>query len=165
MKILLALLVAAVIGVALILLFVVGPRMYVQPSIRAYQTRVAALPKGVVPVERRVELPSAAEAAALTNPLAATAENLARGKTYYGYYCAACHGAAGAGDGPVGQSYVPAPSNLVSGRVQSFTDGEILRAMLTGVGHEPVLERVVPAEHRWYTVLYVRSLGAPAAQP
>ena len=140
-----------------------GPRMLVQPNFRAFQTRMSPLPKGVVPAQPLTELPSAAQAGALTNPAAATAENLARGKVYYGYYCLACHGLTGRGDGPVGQSYVPVPRDLTSAQVQSLSDGGLLRAMLTGTGHARVLERVVPPEHRWSLVLYVRSLGTPPA--
>ena len=156
--------IVVMIGAACYLLFT-GPRMKEQPHIRAYQTRVPELPKGVVPVTSAPGLPSAEEAMTLTNPLAATPENLARGKTYFGYYCAFCHGASGQGDGPVGQSYVPAPTNLASARVQSCSDGQHLRAMLTGIGHAPVLERVVPPEHRWYMVLYVRTLASSSAAP
>ena len=147
------------IGAAFYLLFT-GPRMKVQPHIRAYQSRAPALPEGVVPVEPMTALPTADQAKAMTNSLAATPANLARGRIYYNYYCAFCHGPGGQGDGPVGQSYVPAPTNLASARVQGYSDGQLLRAMLTGPGHEHVLERVVPPEHRWYTVLYVRSLAA-----
>ena len=32
----------------------------------------------------------------------------------------------------------------------------IIRAMLAGTGHEPVLNRVVLPDHRWYLVLYTR---------
>ena len=155
-------LLALVIGTALYLLFT-GPQMLVQPHVRAYQARMPLMPTGAVPREARAPLPSPAAAVTLTNPLPATAANLDRGRTYYGYYCLACHGAGGAGDGPVGQSYTPVPADLRSYRVQTQADGQLLRAMLTGPGHAPVLERVVPPDYRWYLVLYVRSLATNAA--
>jgi len=158
MKRIVWILLALLIVPALVLLFI-GPRMKVQPRIRAFQEAAPLPPKGVVPVDGLVRAPTAAEAKALTNPLAATATNLLRGKVYYGYYCQFCHGATGSGDGPVGQSYVPAPALLKSARVQSLSDGELLRAMLTGPGHEPALERVVPPAHRWFIVLYLRDLA------
>ena len=142
-------------------LLVTGPRMKVQPHIRAYQARAPALPDGVVPVQPAPALPAPDAARALTNPLAATPAHLAGGKIYYEYYCIFCHGPSGHGDGAVGQSYVPVPADLAAPRVQAFSDGQLLRAMLTGTGHEPVLERVVPPEHRWPLVLYVRALAAP----
>jgi hypothetical protein len=94
----------------------------------------------------------------LTNPLQPTPTILGAGKIYYSYYCVFCHGESGAGDGPVGHSYVPPPADLRSPRVAAYGDGRLLQAMLRGVGHEPVLERVVAPEHRWPLVLYVRTL-------
>ena len=159
MKYALIILITILIGTAFALLMT-GPRMYVQQHIRTFQSRVTELPKGVVPVESLSKLPSVEAAAAMTNPLSATPANLERGKIYYGYYCMSCHGAGGPVDGPVGESYTPKPASLKSAKVQAYSDGQLLRAMLTGVGHEPVLERVVPPDHRWYIVLYVRSLAA-----
>jgi uncharacterized protein YneF (UPF0154 family) len=149
-------------------LIMIGPEMKSQPNIRAYQARVPLPPAGVVPVEPAAGLLSPAEAAALQNPLRATPENLARGRTYYQYYCLACHGEAADGNGPVGQSFLPPPTDLRSAKIQDLKDGELLRAMLTGVGHQPVtavpartpvLEYTVLPEHRWYLVLYMRNLG------
>ena len=141
-----------------------GPRMKVQPHIRAFQTRAPALPDGVVLAQSLPALPTLEEARPLVNPLPATPANLARGKIYYQYYCAFCHGARGRGDGPVGQSYVPVPADLAAPRVRAYSDGQYLRAMLTGVGHEPVLERVVPPEHRWPLVLYARRLPSGSGE-
>jgi mono/diheme cytochrome c family protein len=150
-------------------LIMVGPEMKSQPNIRAYQARVPLPPTGVVPVEATAGAPSSAETAALQNPLSATRDNIGRGKTYYGYYCLACHGEAADGNGPVGQSFLPPPADLRSTELQGLKDGEFLRGMLTGVGHQPanptprqtpVLEYTVPPEHRWYLVLYLRSIQA-----
>jgi hypothetical protein len=166
-------------------LIMIGPEMKSQPNFRAYQACVPLPPAGVVPVEPAAGVPSPAEAGATQNPLRATPENLARGRTYYEYYCLACHGDAADGNGPVGQSFLPRPADLRSCRgchsdaaakVRILKDGELLRVMLTGVGHQPaieppapmsVLEYTVLPEHRWYLVLYVRSLvcGRETARP
>ena len=134
-----------------------GPRMSVQQHLREFQMDLPPHPAGTVAVRRPD--PSAAQAVTLTNPLQANAGNVARGQVYYSYYCVFCHGDTGAGNGPVGQSYTPVPTDLRSEKVARYPDGQLLRSMLTGVGHEPVLERVVPPEHRWYLVLFVRSLS------
>ena len=136
-----------------------GPRMRVQHNIRDFQMTLPNIPAGTQAVQPPDRLPSAPQAAQLSNPLAKNAENLARARVYYSYYCVFCHGGSGSGDGPVGQAYIPRPADLRCGTVAGYRDGELLRAMLTGVGHEPVLERVVAPEHRWYLVLFVRSLG------
>ena len=142
--------------------FVTGPRMYVQSHFRTLDAAMPGAPSNSVPLAVSwVPPPSAAQAAALTNPVADTAENRQRGGVYYEYYCLACHGAAGDGAGPVGRSYVPAPADLRAAVPTVRTDGELVRRMLTGVGHEPVLERVVHDEYRWYLVRYLRGLRAP----
>ena len=139
-------------------LLLVGPRMKGQPNIRAYQARVPPPPAGVVPVEP-----------ALYHAEKPHSDPLAAGKVYYQYYCQMCHGASGDGNGPVGQSFMPAPTDLRAAKVQSLSDAQLLRAMLTGSGHEPaaspagrraVVEYIVLPEHRGYLALYVRSLGA-----
>ncbi len=148
--------------------FLTGPHMLVQEHIQTYATIAPQPPSGSVMVEAPLRLPSEEEAKSLKNPLPETAENLANGKTYYVYYCAFCHGATGAGDGPVGESYVPTAPDLRTEKVRELSDGQLLRAMLLGVGHAPALERIVPNEHRWQVVLYVRSLPAnnlPKSQP
>jgi len=143
-----------------------GPRMVEQPNVRPYKRELPAMPTNTVPFGGPVAaahtvyapVPEATAAASLANPVRATAASLELGKRYYGYYCAMCHGPDGKGQVPVGQSYNPAPTALTSTKVQSMTDGEIYRAMLVGVGHEPALSATVPADRRWYVVSFVRTL-------
>jgi len=138
-----------------------GPRMFDQPNIRPFQARMPIIPKGSVPVTDAYEpIPTEQQAHQLANPLPKTPQNYARGKVYYGYYCAFCHGESGAGDGPVGYSYVPVPSDLRTKKVKSLSEGQLLRAMLIGAGHEPVLKKVIPADYRWYLELYTRTLDS-----
>ncbi|MBU5611908.1 c-type cytochrome [Geomonas azotofigens] len=139
-----------------------GPRMTVQHHVREFQMVLPAPAPGTVSVTPRPDrAPGEAEAAALVNPVPATPVAITQGRVYYGYYCAFCHGDTGAGDGPVGNSYVPRPADLRLPRIAAYGDGQLLRAMLTGTGHEPVLERVVPPGHRWPLVRFLRSLGSP----
>ena len=140
-----------------------GPRMRVQHHLREYQMFLPNIPAGTQAVHAPDRLPSVAQAVTLKNPLLENPDNLARAKVYYTYYCVFCHGDSGAGDGPVGQSYIPRPADLRAGKFASSRDGELLRSMLTGTGHEPVLERVVAPEHRWYLVLYLRALSGAAS--
>lgn len=148
---------------------VTGPRMRTQPNVRTYQAKVTPLPEGVVTADVPDASPQgivrvAKDAATMANPVPATEDSCARGKIYYQYYCIFCHGEQGDGNGPVGQSYTPKPADLRTPKVQGYSDGKILAAMLTGEGHEPVLERVAPPEHRWYLVNYVRTLGSSASR-
>ncbi len=152
-----AILVAVLGAISVGYLLFVGPRMRTQPNIRSFQARMPLTPPGVVPVRDPVpRLPSLLEVKNLKNPLKPTKENIARGKVYYTYYCSFCHGDTGRGDGPVGQSYTPKPTDLNSPEIKSYSDGRLLHAILAGPGHEPVLHRVILPDHRWYLVLYTR---------
>jgi mono/diheme cytochrome c family protein len=152
-------LVVAVLAVASYLL-ATGPHMIDQPNLRSYQARMPQPPDGSVPVATEsVKPPTADEAARMTNPVPGTSKSRDRGRVYYQYYCIACHGDNGSGDGPVGVSYIPSPADLRSARVQSLSDGELYRAMLTGEGHAPVMGYTILPEHRWHLVNYLRSIG------
>lgn len=146
-------------------LLLTGPRMRVQPNIRPFQMVTPVMSANSIPVKVTIEpLPTKEEAQKMVNPLAATAENVAKGKIYYGYYCSFCHGEKGDGLGPVGFSYNPVPADLRNAKVQSKSDGMLLLSMLTGTGHSPVLQQVVLPEYRWFIVLYVRRLGSNSLQ-
>jgi hypothetical protein len=143
-----------------------NPHMKYQAHLRAYDAQMPLPPEGSVPtVPSGYEVPTTQQAKSLKSPLAnPSAADLKRGQTYYGYYCLMCHGDQGDGDGPVGESYMPVPANLRTSRVHDMSDGDLLRAMLTGYGHEApdgksVLGYTIPPEHRWYLVMYVRELG------
>jgi mono/diheme cytochrome c family protein len=159
------LLVGAVIAVVALYLMFSGPRMRVQPKILPYQALLPAMPEGIVPVVVKPALVPPAEAVGqLRNPLPDTALTRETGQVYYGYYCAFCHGRTGHGDGPVGYSYTPAPTDLTLPQVQALSNGALYRAMLTGVGHEPVLDYVMRPQATWYIVSYVRGLQSERAE-
>ncbi len=83
-----------------------GPQMRTQPKYPAYQAQMPPTPEGIVPVSfASTETPP-------QNPLPDTERTRATGRVYYGYYCAFCHGRPGQVTGPVGRSYVPAPTPL-----------------------------------------------------
>ena len=130
-----------------------------QAKITAFEAAMPQPPEGALSFEAYPDIFSAATASRLTNPLPVTEENIARGRTYYKYYCQFCHGANGDGWAPVGESYVPVPANLSSPEVRKMSAGEIYRAMLTGTGHEPALQYIIPQEYRWHLALYTGYLS------
>jgi len=154
-SIIILLIVGVAVGGYVLYLMFSGPRMRVQPKLRPYQALMPALPQGTIPVSPAGALPPAAGP-----DLPADTERTRRiGQAHYANYCGFCHGKTGRGDGPVGQSYVPVPTDLTSPAVQDLSDDELHRRMLTGVGHAPVLEHVVDPNAPRYIVPYVRSLG------
>lgn len=142
-----------------------GPRMYHQESIRLFEAEMPLPPRDSVPVCVPAGPPGAEEAAHMVNPLAATMENIGKGRTYYGYYCRFCHGDDGRGETDVAEGYLPKPARLDAPRVAQMGDGELVRAMLLGTGHQPVLGRIVPPEAYWPLSLFVRTLERENREP
>lgn len=156
-------LVALVVAGVFSYVLVVAPHMVHQPHLRAFEAVMPLPPEGSLTVETQGYSTPSPEHPGL-NPLQKNSANIERGATYYGYYCLQCHGENGRGHGPVGESYMPVPADLTRAEVQGLEDGRLLRRMLLGTGHEPVLSGIVPADHRWYLVLYVHSLAGKGNQ-
>ncbi len=133
------------------ILLLSGPHMRQQPSMRAFETTMA-LP----PVNSEFYSHNPLDAEDILIP-ESTPLNLNKGKIYYGYYCVFCHGENGRGNGPVGQSYVPGPSDLSGDSMVIFSPAELYRRSFKGVGHEPVMERVIPEDFRKYILTYIQS--------
>ena len=146
--------VLAVAGYVLYLMFS-GPRMRVQPKILPYQALLPALPEGIRPVAWT----PTPNLDSLRNSVADTEATRRIGQAYYRDYCQFCHGPAGHGDGPVGRSYVPMPTDLTTPAVRSLSDSAFYQGMLTGVGHAPVLGYVVDPNAPWFIIRYVRTLA------
>ncbi len=109
----------------------------------------------------------------LTNPLAPTAENLARGQHRFESACLVCHGAGGEGDGPIIGRF-PNPPNLIAEHAKSYPDGRIYHVITHGQGIMPSHALQVLPEERWAVILYLRQLqglldtrdvDAPADEP
>ena len=128
-----------------------GPRMARQPHLRTYEAALPPMPNGAIPVEADPlwTLESAWEKRVRVKD----------GRIYYGYYCAFCHGRDGKGEGPVGVSFIPYPADLTSQRIQALSDTALIRVMMSGVGHEPLLKPVVAPQHRPAIAAFIRTLG------
>lgn len=150
---------AAAVAVVVLIVMFSGPRMRRQPKYTAFEASFKPLPQGVVPVEKiYAGIPSQTQAQSMRNPLTPVIANINAGKVCYEYYCTFCHGSDGRGNGPAGESYMPAPSDLTNKRTAALSDGQLYRRMLIGAGHEPVLEYTILPEHRWYVITYLRYL-------
>jgi mono/diheme cytochrome c family protein len=92
-------------------------------------------------------------AAAQANP-AAGKEGAEAGHPLFQQICAACHGAAGQGNGNV-----PA---LATGAAQTAKDGEIFWFITRGeINNGMPAFGNLPEQQRWQTISYVKSLGTP----
>ena len=104
-----------------------------------------------------------AEYAARKNPLKASAENIAAGKTLFMQNCAVCHGPKGAGDGEGGKALNPPPGNLVGlGRLPVASDAFYFWTISEGgapvKSAMPPYKAVLKEEDRWKLILFLRTL-------
>lgn len=142
-----------------------GPHMVNQQSIKPYERRMPEFPTNNVPTQGRITTFTTAQSRLAANPVPGTPANIERGRIFYGYYCLMCHGSKGDGNGSVGQSYDPKPTDLRSPAVAALTDGQLYQRMLVGIGHDPVMIETVHPDRRWPLVLYVRQFSRVAAAP
>jgi len=176
-------------GTALLLTTTVGcweqwsdtwfPQMKRQKAVQAFEEVIYAghveglsPPEGTVPVGSTIppEMDPNDNAAqdALQNPHPMSLASLDNGRTLFDRYCAACHGAGGAGDGPVsmmgklrgpfgGVMAIAGPASIAKIR----TDGHIYSTIRYGRRRMPSYHRI-SSDDRWDIVNYVRYLNEPA---
>ena len=102
-----------------------------------------------------------AAAAAMKNPVAATAESIAAGQDTYRKSCAPCHGIKA--EGGSGNDLIPASPDLTDDTWDhGSTDGEIFASVKDGIAPEfnmtPFKDRLKDDEI-WNVVNYIRSLA------
>jgi mono/diheme cytochrome c family protein len=138
------------------------------PVTRDRQTLQAPVP-GTIPVSgplpfRYAATPEDAERAGreLHNPIPASPAALRRGHEVYQTFCAVCHGALGAGDGPVIAKKFPNPPSYTSPRLRTMPDGQIFHVITRGTAVMPAYAGQISPEDRWKAIHYVRLLQTRA---
>jgi Cytochrome c len=139
-------------------------RMRETPAVRPHEEPLMIMEAGLVPfsggemdyrVRKPDELKSPLE---MNNP-----ETIKRGQTVYFTFCAQCHGKNQDGNGPVGQSFSPLPTDLRNPNVQAASEGKIFWDISYGLpggqGRQPALDTTIEIMDRWRVVAYVKSLG------
>jgi putative copper resistance protein D len=91
------------------------------------------------------------------NPIAPTAESTAAGALAYEATCSGCHGATGAGDGPIAAGLSVRPSDL-STHVPFHTDAELYAFITRGISGTPMpgFSTELSPEDRWNLVNHLR---------
>ncbi len=99
-------------------------------------------------------------------PVEATNELMKKGQERFNIFCAACHGAAGDGNG-VTKPYGVLAANYHDDRLRNAEDGYLFDVITNGKGLMFGLKDRLTPEERWAVILYVRALqlsqNAPAA--
>jgi mono/diheme cytochrome c family protein len=134
-------------------------RMKDQASVRTYEEEMPARVEGSIPVGGGIEILKAADPDRLRNPLPSTKQTIEQGRTAYGYFCMMCHGPAGDGNGTVGQSFAPLPTDLRGSYVQGQNDGLMFYRISLGYKHHPPLADTVSEDDRWAVIHYIRAFS------
>jgi len=92
----------------------------------------------------------------LVSPLAANAENLAKGKKYYNIYCAICHGKTGDGQGKLvkREKFLGVPNY----KDRVITAGSIYHVIMYGRNMMGSHASQLDEKQRWQVVQYVQKL-------
>ena len=136
-------------------------RMRETPSIRPHEAPLPVMEKGLVPIRGGEAIFRAVAGKDLVSPLAgANPDDIAHGKQLYFTFCAQCHGRYHDGNGTVGQSFHPLPSDLRSEKIKSLAGGIIFKEISYGIpeGRQPPLATTISIEDRWRIISYLKSL-------
>ena len=137
-------------------------RMWETPGVRPHEEVPLSTPAGTVPQDGGEEIYQALSAELLKSPLSLSdSAQIQMGKTLYFKFCAQCHGRGYDGNGTVGQSFQPLPTDLRSTKVQSLSEGAFFKEISYGVpdGRQPPLATTIDVMDRWRIIAHIKSLG------
>ena len=137
-------------------------RMRETPAVRPQEVPLFNMEAGIVPVNAGEAIYRTPPGVDLESPLdAAEPLVVARGKAVYLTYCAQCHGYNYDGNGTVGQSFQPLPTDLRSPEVQTKPEGELFKTVSYGIPgkRQPALQTTVTIDDRWHVIAFIESIG------
>ena len=136
-------------------------RMWETPAVRPYEEKMLIMQSGVVPFDGGEAVFKAAKEEDLISPFKTNDPKvIASGKTLYFTYCAQCHGKYFDGNGTVGQSFNPLPTDLRAPEVQSKSEGALFKSISYGIpdGRQPPLATTIDVSDRWQIIAFLKSL-------
>ncbi len=137
-------------------------RMWETPAVKPHEAPLLIMDEQTVPVSGSEITYRMADGKNIPSPVAPDdAAALRAGEIGYLTYCAQCHGRYHDGNGTVGQSFSPLPTDLRSDKIQAQTDGEIFKTISYGSmnGRHPALATTIAIPERWTITAYIKSLG------
>ena len=138
-------------------------RMRETPAVRPYEEPLLIKDAGLVPVNGGEAIFRVSAGIDIKSPIdMAQPAVIARGRAVYLVYCAQCHGHNYDGNGTVGQSFAPLPTDLRSAKVQESPAGVLFKNVSYGIpdGRQPPLHATITFDDRWKVVAFVKSLGS-----
>ena len=137
-------------------------RMRETPAVKPYEAPLLIKEAGLVPINGGEAIYRASAGTDLMSPIdMAQPAVIDRGKAVYLIYCAQCHGLNYDGNGTVGQSFAPLPTDLRSAKVQESPAGVLFKNVSYGIpdGRQPPLHATITVADRWKAIAFVKSLG------
>ncbi len=137
-------------------------RMRETPAVKPYEEPLLIKEAGIVPINGGEAVYRVSEGIDIKSPIPMTQPDaIARGKAVYQIYCAQCHGYNYDGNGTVGQSFAPLPTDLRSAKVQDSPAGALFKSVSYGIpeGRQPPLHATITVDDRWKVIAFVKSLG------
>jgi mono/diheme cytochrome c family protein len=138
-----------------------------QPSAKPQESEAPADPGGTpvtggetmpAPTTERGMFDAKDAAVSVPNPVPATPESIARGRSFYITNCLVCHGEDGRGDGPVGKKFTdPSPVDLNDDYTQDQADGQLFFTLTRGRVAMPFYRDALNPEERWDVINYVKT--------
>ena len=122
------------------------------------------IPRGLMPLDYAATPQDALRAGEeLHSPIAPGSQRAGeRGAFVFANFCAVCHGAGGAGNGPVAQRGYPPPPSLLAEHAQKVKDGQLFHILTYGQNNMPSYASQLSRDDRWNVIFYVRTLQATA---
>ena len=136
-------------------------RMRETPGVRPHEEPILTMEAGSVPAHGGDALYRVTPGDQLTPPIdMQDPAVIARGKTLYMVFCAQCHGNNYDGQGTVGQSFHPLPTDLHKPEVQSKPAGDLFKSISFGIkdGRQPALATTIMPMDRWHIIAFVHQL-------
>jgi len=137
-------------------------RMRETPAVRPHEKEPFTMIDGVIPFVGGEAVLRSAKGEDLASPLQHNdPTTIEQGKSLYVTFCAQCHGKYHDGNGTVGQSFYPLPTDLRGPTIQSFPEGVLFKTISYGIsnGRQPPLATTIAILDRWRIIAYVKSLG------
>lgn len=128
------------------------------------QPELGTIPRGLMPLDYAATPQDTLRAGEeLHSPVAPGNQRAReRGVFVFASFCAVCHGAGGAGNGPVAQRGYPPPPSLLAEHAQKMKDGQLFHILTYGQNNMPSYASQLSRDDRWNVILYVRTLQAAA---
>ncbi len=131
-------------------------------SVSPYQTPLAGVPDGVVPVGGRMDTYERARATVDGMPSDVRSQRAAQ---VYRRFCHHCHGTNGDNRIIVGESFNFALPDLRSDRVQGLTDDQIFESLTNGTEKMIPLAATLSAVDRLLAIVHLRTLKGRPSEP